>query len=411
MRDLSRLFGGTFLIAGTSIGAGMLALPVLTGLGGFVPSFFVYFSCWLFMSLTGLLFLEICLSLKEGANIITMVRETLGKKAVVVAVFLYIFLFYFLILAYIVGGGQFFFSLFDGTLSHSMCSFIFVLFLAPFVCSGAKAVGHLNNVMMLGLVVSYVIFVLFGYSFVKTEYLKSCNWTYALLAMPVAFTAFGYQGTVPSLIRYMNRDYRKIRFAIVVGSFIPLVIYVIWEWLILGIVPIGEPEGIIDTLKKGQSAIYPLQYYLGNPWLFAVSQAFAFFALVTSFLGVSLGMKDFFADGLSRYHWKYEKPFLWGIVFIPPFLGSCFNSHIFLTALNYAGGIGCATLLGLFPILMAWKLRYQKKMKSDYRLWGGKLLLVILLIFVVLELGLELAQEMGWGLTLPESESQVYSSM
>ncbi|MES2272690.1 MAG: aromatic amino acid transport family protein, partial [Chlamydiota bacterium] len=56
----SPVFGGTLLVAGTSIGAGMLALPVVTASGGFLPALFVYFLCWLFMTCTGLLLLEIC---------------------------------------------------------------------------------------------------------------------------------------------------------------------------------------------------------------------------------------------------------------------------------------------------------------------------------------------------------------
>lgn len=52
------VFSGAFLIAGTTIGGGMLALPVLTSQAGFFPSLAIYLLCWLFMVGTGLLFWE-----------------------------------------------------------------------------------------------------------------------------------------------------------------------------------------------------------------------------------------------------------------------------------------------------------------------------------------------------------------
>ena len=47
----TKIIGGTLLVAGTAIGAGMLALPVLTGMAGFVPSLFLFLHSSLFKKL------------------------------------------------------------------------------------------------------------------------------------------------------------------------------------------------------------------------------------------------------------------------------------------------------------------------------------------------------------------------
>src|SRR5690348_7302081 len=99
-------FSGALLVAGTSIGAGMLALPVVTALGGFFPSLFVYVLCWLFMTCTGLLMLEICLLMPPGANLVSMAQKYLGRFGEVLAWVLYLFLFYCLSVAYVSGGGS-----------------------------------------------------------------------------------------------------------------------------------------------------------------------------------------------------------------------------------------------------------------------------------------------------------------
>ena len=53
------VFGGMLLIAGSCIGAGMLALPIITGLGGFFSSIITIIITWAFMTYSGLLLLEV----------------------------------------------------------------------------------------------------------------------------------------------------------------------------------------------------------------------------------------------------------------------------------------------------------------------------------------------------------------
>lgn len=61
--------------------------------------------------------------------------------------------------------------------------------------------------------------------------------------------------------------------------------------------------------------------------------------------------------------------------------------NIFLLALSYAGGIGCALLLGLIPVLMVWSGRYRLKLDKTHRqLPGGKPILVLLALFIFFEL-------------------------
>jgi len=56
-----RVFGATFLIAGGTVGAGIIALPVKTAAAGFIPSMAAMACCWLFMVTTASLLLELSL--------------------------------------------------------------------------------------------------------------------------------------------------------------------------------------------------------------------------------------------------------------------------------------------------------------------------------------------------------------
>ena len=387
------VLGGGLILAGTAIGGGMLALPVLTSVGGFFPAILIFFLCWIFMTATGLLFLEVFLWSKGEVNIVSMAKMTLGLPGKVAAWLLYLFLFYSLTIAYVGGGGglvkEVFESFGERNFPASLGPLIFVLIFAPFVALGAKAVDSINRLLMAGLILSFLIFVVLGAAHVELHKLTHFSWPLAFLAAPVVFTSFGYQGTVPTIINYLNRDPKKVKKAILWGTTIPLITYILWEALIVGVIPI---EQLQQAKEQGQSAVAPLKNILHIPWLFVVGEFFAFFALVTSFLGVTLGLLDFMSDGLKVKKTSKGRFLLTLIVFIPPLIFAMFNPYVFLSALHYAGGLGCALLLGLLPILMVWRGRYSLKYKSTYSLFGGRLTLALLALFVLLELVLMLVE-------------------
>lgn len=96
-----KVFGGMFLIAGCCIGAGMLGLPVILGICGFIPSLILLCITWIYMTFTGLLLIEINGWFNSQVNIISMVNRGLGSVAKFISLILYLLLFYSLLVAYI----------------------------------------------------------------------------------------------------------------------------------------------------------------------------------------------------------------------------------------------------------------------------------------------------------------------
>lgn len=386
------VLGGALLVAGTSIGGGMLALPVLTSVVGFMPSIVIYLLCWLFMASTGLLFLEISQWMKGEANIISMAELTLGRPGKYFAWIVYLFLFYCLTVAYMVGCGNIFVELSQSNLSDWQGPLLFTILFAPLILISTVWVSHLNMWLVAGLALSYFGFVFLGFRYVQPELLKYQDWSYSLKVLPIAFTSFAYQGIIPTLASFMHHDAKNIRRAILIGSFIPLIAYALWEWLILGIVPLEGQNGLKDALQEGENAVHPLKFFIYNGAVYWLGQAFAFFALVTSFLGVALGLRDFLADGLNVQKDLKGRLWLALLVLLPPLVIAISYPHIFLIALDYAGGFGCALLLGLLPIVMTWRGRYSLQMPFHQQLPGGKFFLACLALFVSIELISEFRQ-------------------
>lgn len=383
-KSFGSVFGGTLLIAATTIGVGMLALPIATGAGGFLPAISIYILCWLFMLCTGLLLLEVCLWLPKDANLISMAGKLLGPVGQAICWVVYLFLFVTVMIAHVAGGGEIFQIIF-GIKSCGVAAIIYVLLFSPVVYLGATSVNKLNSILFSGVLLTYVLFIAFSYDHVNLSLLTRTDWPKAFLAIPILFTAFTYQVIIPTLTSYMERDVKKIRLAIFLGTSIPLVIYVIWEFLILSIIPY---ENLIAAQAAGQNAIQPLKEITGNSALFQIGKAFAFFALTTSYVALALAFLDFLADGLKIKKKGASKVLLCLLVFIPPTLISITYPNIFLAALSYAGGYSCAILFGLFPPIMAWFGRYRHLhlLRQKNQLFGGKVMLGFLVFFIVLEL-------------------------
>jgi tyrosine-specific transport protein len=389
-KSKSKVFTASLLLAGTAIGAGMLALPVTTAAGGFWPAIAIYFVCWIFSACTGLLLLEACLWLPKDSNIVSLSSHLLGRKGKYASWVLYLFLFYSLTVAYAAGGGGFVSAVTNHILPAPLSILLFILIFSPVIYIGTKAVDRLNFILMVGLITSFVIFLLIGFGKVNIDLLGNFHWGFAILSLPVVFTSFSYQGIVPSMRNYFHGEPKKVRKVIIIGSSIPFFVYIVWEYLILGIVPLEGPSGLLAAQEQGLSSVVPLKNLASSQMVYGVGQAFAFCALTTSFLGVTLGLFDFLADGLRLTKKGKTRILIYLLVYLPPTFIAMLYPKIFIRALSYAGGIGCALLLGLFPVMMVWSGRYHKNLDRRYQqVGGGKITLCILVLFILFELIIE----------------------
>jgi tyrosine-specific transport protein len=387
------LLGGILLIAGCCIGAGMLGLPVLSAMAGFTPSIVMFFLCWLFMVVTGLLLLEVNLWFGEDISIVTMASRTLGPVGKAVSWFVFLFLFYSLMVAYVAASGSLVTDFIQQLTSFSWPSWVgsllFTLLFGVLIYRGTGAVDRFNRLLMGGLVLAYVALVAVGAPHVDVQLLKHQDWSAATLVIPAIIVSFGFHNLVPSLTNYLNGNVKALKWAIVIGSAIPLAIYLVWEWLILGLVPLEGENGFKAALDHGEMATQALKSAVGSSWILDVAQAFAFFAIITSFLSVALSFVDFLADGLKIKKTAKGKILLCALALAPPFVFSLIYPTVFLMALNYAGGFGAVILFGILPALMVWKGRYSQKLNWVRIVPGGKPLLVGVILFAVWVMSLQ----------------------
>lgn len=399
------VLGGILLIAGSCIGAGMLALPVITGIGGFVPSVFMFIFAWIFMTSTGLLLLEANLALGHNLSLISIAERTLGKGGKILCWVLFIFLFYSLSIAYIAASGSILQSiiadLFGLEFPVWAGSLLFTGIFAVVLYVGTRPVDYVNRLLMFGLVATYFILVVLGSLHINPEYLAVKHWKYAIAALPVLIISFGFHNMIPSLAMYMKGDVKRLRTTVLAGSFIPLLIYLVWEAVMLGIIPLQGREGLMHALDQGEAATQALRTIVGSSWINTVAQGFALFAIITSFLAQSLSLVDFLADGLKIPKVGFGRASLILLTLVPPFAFAFAYPGIFIKALNLAGGFSAVILFGVMPVMMVWILRYKRKGETAHLLPFGRFILICVMVVATGIFLLETAQELGFSL-IPE---------
>lgn len=392
----SKLIGSILLISGTSIGAGMLALPVITAEFGFLPSLCLFLITWAFMTFAALLMLEVNLWLSPNTNLISMAKATLGKSGQIVAWSAYLLLLYSLMAAYLSGldamlmttlGNMF------GVHLHLLTSAaIIVVAFGLIIYLGVKTIDYINRFFIAGLAITYLFLIIFLTPHVDFSLLSTTKFKGIWLTLPIIITSFGYQIIIPSLRTYLDSDVKQIRKAILIGSTLPLIVYLIWEVLIMGVIPTHGQHGLLRILSQGQPAVGltdALQALLQHSWITRTEKYFAFFAITTSFIGVSFSLFDFLADGFTIKKTKLGRISTALLTFIPPFLFALMYPRGFIIALGFAG-IFVAVLLCIMPATMAASGRYWKKIATGYRTKGGTIAITLLIFFSLAVIAFEI---------------------
>jgi len=376
------LIGGMLLVAGSCIGAGMLALPILTGLAGFIPSLSMMLLAWAFMTFTGLLLVEGTGWFLGEIHLLSMTQESLGSIGRTTAWLAYVFLFYSLLVAYVAASGSIFSAiiatLFNLHLPGWAASLFFTFIFGWIIYLGTRPVDLLNRLLMVGLIIAYLGMIGLGIFRIQPELLLQWSPEHLFTSIPVLVISFGFQNLIPSLAGYMKGDLKRVRLTIIGGSLITLVVYLIWSLLVLGVVPYSS---ILESYQKGEEATIALRTALGSSAIGAFAQGFAFFAIVTSFLAQGLTLTHFLTDGFKLVSTRHTTRWMILLALVPPLILALSYPQIFFKALNFAGGICAMVLFGILPTLMVWIGRYYKNLISSYRVRGGKIAIALAFCF------------------------------
>ncbi|NBD00985.1 tyrosine transporter TyrP [Atlantibacter hermannii] len=378
----NRTLGSTFIVAGTTIGAGMLAMPLAAAGVGFGVTFILLVGLWALMCYTALLLVEVYQHVPADTGLGSLARRYLGKYGQWLTGFSMLFLMYALTAAYISGAGELLASSLSQWLSTSVTPsggvLMFTLVAGGIVCIGTHMVDMFNRLLFSAKIVLLIVMLALMMPHIHQANLLTMPLEkgLALSAIPVIFTSFGFHGSVPSVVSYLNGDLRKLRLVFITGSAIPLVAYIFWQLATLGAIDSATFSGLIANHSGLNGLLQAVREVVASPHVELAVHLFADLALATSFLGVSLGLFDYLSDLFQRSRKASGRIQSGLITFAPPLVFALFYPQGFVMALGYAG-VALAILALIIPSLLVWKSRQQHS-GAAYRVMGGTPLLALI---------------------------------
>ena len=377
----NRTLGSIFIVAGTTIGAGMLAMPLASAGVGFGVTFLLLIGLWGLMCYTALLLVEVYQHVSADTGLGTLARRYLGRPGQWLTGFSMLFLMYALTAAYISGAGELLAASlnqwFASSISVTSGVLLFTIVAGGIVCIGTHMVDMFNRVLFSAKVIMLV--VMLGLMMPHIHHTNLLTLPLekglALSAIPVIFTSFGFHGSVPSIVSYLDGNLRKLRWVFIIGSAIPLVAYIFWQVATLGAIDSGVFSGLLANHSGLNGLLQAVREVVASPHVELAVHLFADLALATSFLGVSLGLFDYLSDLFNRKRNASGRAQTGLMTFVPPLVFALFYPQGFVMALGYAG-VALAILALIIPSLLVWKSRQTQK-EPGYRVAGGKPLLIL----------------------------------
>ncbi|OOH90928.1 transposase [Pasteurellaceae bacterium 15-036681] len=387
MKKTPSVFGGACIIASACVGAGMLGLPT-SGAGAWtIWSILTLCFTMAMMTLSGWLLLEAYKHFDIRASFNTVTKSLLGNTANTINNLAVCFVGCILLYAYTTATGGILGELTSSFMSvdSRIWSIVCVLFFSFFVWHSTRLVDRFSVLLIIFMIVTFGMSI-FGLTMnidlstlLNSQSSDSDYAIYAMGLLPIALTSFGYHHSVASMRAYYG-DENKAKYAILGGTLISLVLYLWWIIAIFGNLPRNEfmpviaSDGNLDVLLK------TLGNTIESGSVKQAISAFSIGAIVSSFIGVGLGVFDFFADLFKFDNSKTGRTKSWAVTFLPPLVLSLLFPLGFLKAIGYAGAVATIWTC-IIPALLVWKSRQMTGGKQGFVVVGGYLTPVLVALF------------------------------
>ncbi|EES89950.1 aromatic amino acid transport family protein [Helicobacter canadensis] len=385
------VLGGTMIISGTAIGAGMLALPTISAGMWIWWSLGLMVVTWLMMLLSSQAILEVNLNYNPGASFHTLVYDNLGKFWNLVNGLSVAFVLYILLYAYVSGGGSMVahtsVALFGYEPPKLLSGLLFAILLSACVWWSTYAVDRFSVVMIGGMVITFIFAMSGMLGEIKTSLLLdlqndgSSYGIFVFAAVSTYLTSFCFHASVPSLVKYFGKDSISINKCLVYGTLIALLAYVIWIVACDGNIMRSDFKEVIAAGGNVSHLIEAASSNLNGNFLLRMLDAFAFLAVATSFLGAGLGLFDYMADlcGFDDSRVGRTKTML--VTFAPPIIAGMVYPDGFLLAIGWAGLAATIWSVVIPALLLRASRKRVANQEINYRVKGGNFTIYTLLIF------------------------------
>jgi amino acid permease len=359
---------GVFLITGMTIGAGILGLPYAIMQVGLKIGLVYLFGFGILMVCLNLMIAETAENTPERFQLAGLAGKYIGAWACHILSFTTVLSGYGAMLAYIIGEGTVLATLLGG--NPFWWSIGFWLVGSCIVWRGLSAAKNTQKFLSF-----LVILIIGGLSVYLLRSAHSANWLYtntAQLLFPYGIILFALHGS-PAVIEakaLLEKDPKKLRRAVIIGSSIPVFLYALFVAAVLG--ALGTSTSPVATVA--------LSARFGDGVLL-LGNLFALGAMATSFVGMGIALKETLVwdDKLS--------PFISGtLMFVVPIFLFILGLRNFIGILNVVGALFIGFEVFIM-ILVYWRAKdrgiFGTKPVSRFPAWFLTITVAVLFISAI----------------------------
>lgn len=279
--NVSNFFSATFLVTGVTIGAGILGLPYAYASFGTLSAVLMVCALGGVSLVLNLMIGDVAYALKKPHQLPGLAREVLGPLAQYALSVVIICAWLGSLLAYIVGGGQVLSALFGGTAWWWGVGFW--LLASSCVLIGFGAVTRLVRVASLSAITLFVALSVYALQRYGVQSTSSFPFTWNSIGAAFGATLFALHGTpaIAEARELLRNDRRGFRWALIVGTVIPVAVYSLF---------------ICGSLAAGGGGMTPVATVaLGNhlgPVAVLAGTAGALIAMFSCYMGIATALRE-----------------------------------------------------------------------------------------------------------------------
>ncbi len=259
----SKTFRATAVLVGAVIGAGIFGLPYVINQIGFLPGLIYLFFLAGMVLLLNLLYGEVVLRTAGDHQLSGYAAIYLGGWGKLVATLAIFVSAYGALLAYLIKTGEFLNLIFPGT-SPVIFSLFFFVCASTALFFGLRSISFLEGLLVSLLLALIGLLSLLGIGEIQLAHFSPPNLDFLFLPYGVILFAFFGASVIPEMEEILRSQPEQLKKAIVWGSLIPLLVYLLFSSVVVGISgPLTSDDAISGLIGLLPDWIVHLGAFLG----------------------------------------------------------------------------------------------------------------------------------------------------